>query len=178
MSNNLTCPIPDTLNPLYISNFVFSVHKLPSMTFFVQQASLPDITLGEATMATPLVDFPIPGDKMNFSQFSCTFMIDEKFENYKNVTEWIMALGYPDNHERYTQFINKQESNLNEHLKTVSDATLGVLDANLRAIATYTFIDCFPISVSGIQYDTTVADAVPIKATVTFAYSHYELKTL
>lgn len=178
MSNGLTCPMPENTNPLYISNFIFSVHKAPDVTFFVQQANLPDISLGEATIATPLVDYPEPGDKINFGQFSCTFIVDERLNNYKQIANWMLALGYPDNHSRFTKFIKDQDNNLSESLKTKSDATLGILNASMGAIATYSFIDCFPIALSGFQFDTTVVDATPIKATATFAYSHYQLVTI
>lgn len=178
MSKHLSCPMPENTNPLYISNFIFSVQKAPDMTFFVQNANLPDISLGEATIATPLSDWPEPGDKVNFGQFSCTFLLDEKMRNYKQITDWLIALGYPTDHRQFSKFIYKQENNLSEHLKTVSDATLGILGANLGPIATYTFIDCFPVSISGFQFDTTVSDAQPIRATATFAYSSYELITI
>lgn len=177
-TKNLSCPMPENTNPLYISNFAFSVHKAPKMTFFVQSANLPDISLGEASVASPLLDWPEPGDKINFGQFSCTFMVDERMENFKELTNWMLALGYPDDHDRFTQFMKSQDNLLTERLKTVSDATLGILGANLQPIATYTFIDCFPVSISGIQFDTTVTDATPIKITATFAYSNFELKTI
>lgn len=171
----LKCPIPENINPLYPSNFIFSIHKIPDTTFFVQEANLPDLTLGSASMSTPLSDIPIPGDKLEFGTLNIGFMVDENYTNYQKLTEWILALGYPVSHSQFTEFINKQENNLTEHLKTVSDATLGILDSSMQPIATYTFIDCYPIKVGGFQFSTEITNPTPLKATATFAFNYYKL---
>lgn len=178
MSNRaLKCPMPDNINPLYPANFIFSVHKAPELTFFVQDVNMPDMSLGNATYATPLTDIPVPGDKINFGQLTISFLVDEKFSNYSQLTEWMLALGFPDDHQRFTSFTKKQENNLSEHLKTVSDATLGIIDAANHPVATYTFIDCFPISLGGWQYSSKNTDTTPITATVTFLFDHFKLQT-
>lgn len=177
MRDNLRCPIPDNINPLLATNFIFSVHKLPDITFFVQDVSMPDVSLGQASISNPLQDTPMPGDKVSFGSLTVSFTIDEKFANYKAVTEWLLGLGYPENHLQFTTFISAQQNNLSEHLKTVSDATLGILDSSNLPVATYTFIDCFPVSLGGFEYSTSETTARHIKASVTFAFSHYQLRT-
>ena len=44
--------------------FRFKCGKLPQVEFTCQTANVPGISLGEATMATPLKDIPIPGERM------------------------------------------------------------------------------------------------------------------
>lgn len=173
----LQCPVPANVNPLYPSNFVFSVNKAPNLTFFVQDVDLPDISLGEATYATRLSDIPVPGDKVVFSPLTISFQIDEDYVNYRELTRWLIALGYPESNQQFTSFINEQDNLLSEHLKTVSDATLGILDSELQPIAVYTFVDCYPLSVSGFQFTSQASDSNPLKATATFAFNYYELQT-
>lgn len=177
MRTPLTCPIPGTINPLFASNFIFSVNKLPDLTFFVQDVSLPDISLGQANYSTRLSDIPVPGDKLNFGTLSVSFQIDESYKNFKALTEWIMALGFPESNSQYTNFIDQQEVHLSEHLKTVSDATLGILDSEMQPIAIYTFVDCFPISVSGFEVTSQTTDSNPLKATAVFAFNYFSLDT-
>lgn len=173
----LQCPIPGNTDYLMPGNFIFSVHKIPQLTFFVQTASLPDIVLGEARTENPLSEIPYPGDKINFGTLSILFMIDSKFENYRLMQEWMIGLGYPENHKQYTDFIAKQEPQLTENLKAMSDATLGILDKSNRAVATYTFIDVFPINLSPVEYSTMDTSPSPLKANATFAYSYYKILT-
>ena len=177
MSRALTCPIPESTNPLYPSNFVFSVNKLPDMTFFVQDVNLPEVSLGEANYATRLSDIPVPGDKLNFGNITVSFMVDEAYKNFKALTEWIIALGYPEENEQFTKFIRGQDNFLDEHLKTVSDATLGILDSEMKPVAVYSFVDCFPISVGGFDFTSQSTDSNPLKATATFAYNYFILET-
>lgn len=174
----LTCPMPGNTSPLQPNNFAFSVHKIPEITFFLQDVNLPELSLGSASLSTPLVDVPIPGDKIQFGSLTATFIVDSRFKNYSAVRSWLIGLGYPENHDDFVKFIGKQASELSEHYKTVSDATLGILDGSNQAIATATFVDCFPISLSDIQFTTQATSIEPVKATVTFLYSHYQLNTV
>ena len=172
----LTCPVPETINNLFANTFIFSVLKLPELTFFVQDVTFPGMTLGEAMVSSPLVDYPEPGDKIQFEALTVSFLIDERFKNYKAVSDWMLALGYPVNHTQFSNFVGKQTDG-SEHLKTVSDATLGILDSSNNTLATYTFVDCFPISVGGFQYSSKETDARTLSVSVTFAFSYYTLQT-
>jgi len=173
----LSCPIPENINPLYTTNFIFSVHKAPLMTYFVQDVNLPEISLGQAQISNPLLDVPMPGDKVTYGNLTLSFTIDSNFKNYSELSNWLISLGYPENHNQFTTFVNSQANNLTEHLKTVSDATLAILDSANKPIATYTFVDCFPVSLSGFEYSSSETDARTIKATATFVFSHYQLRT-
>ena len=85
--------------------FRFKMTKLPKVEFFVQTANLPGISLGTATVSTPLYDYPVPGDKINYQSFDMSFLVDENLSNYKELHDWISGLGFPKNH---TQFADLQ----------------------------------------------------------------------
>lgn len=55
----------------------------------------------------------------------------------------------------------------------VSDATLIVLDGTHRPMQSFTFIDMFPTSLSGIEFDATSATAQQATARASFAYSYF-----
>jgi hypothetical protein len=57
----------------------------------------------------------------------------------------------------------------------MSDATLIVLDGTHRPMQSFTFIDMFPVNLSGIEFDATSSTAQQAIATVTFAYSYFVL---
>ena len=85
--------------------FRFKCTKLPEVEFTCQTANIPGISLGSATQPTPLVDIPIPGDKISFQSLDINFLVDENLNNYKEIHDWILGLGFPSNH---TQFANLQ----------------------------------------------------------------------
>ena len=81
--------------------FRFKIAKLPEVEFFIQTANVPSMTLGEGSMATPLVDIPIPGDKVNFGSLDISFLVDENLNNYKELHDWIKGIGFPQNHDQF-----------------------------------------------------------------------------
>ena len=46
--------------------FRFKCTKLPEVEFTCQTANIPGISLGSGTQPTPLLDVPIPGDKLSY----------------------------------------------------------------------------------------------------------------
>ena len=46
--------------------FKFTLDRAKSVSFFCNQANIPDITLGVAEQPTWLKDIPVPGDKIQF----------------------------------------------------------------------------------------------------------------
>ena len=56
--------------------FRFKCTKLPEVEFTCQTANIPGISLGSATQPTPLIDVPLPGDKINYQSLDISFLVD------------------------------------------------------------------------------------------------------
>ena len=172
--------------------FRFKCTKLPLVEFFVQSASIPGISLGTAQQNTPLVDVPLPGDKVTFSSLDISFLVDENLNNFKEIHDWILGLGFPDNH---TQFQNLQSAGsdrfpgstrstaatgtntpqpLNEG-GIYSDAILTVLNSKNIAKTEIRFKNVYPTNLGGLNYDVRLTDVDYINATVSFNYTSYEI---
>jgi len=175
MDKTLSCPLPQNINPLSPNGFNFTVLKLPSITFFCQQANLPGLTFGEPAFANPFASVPVPGDHITYDTLNINFMIDEKMENYRAIWNWLIALGFPQSYDQYINFINADQSGvLNELAKNYSDATLEILGANNTAVATVQFVDVFPVSLDSIMFQSTNQDVPYLVGTATFRYSYYK----
>jgi hypothetical protein len=83
-------------NPLRPTQFKFSLARAPKVTFFSNTANIPSMSLGIANQPTYLKDIPVPGDKINFQDFSLRFIVDEDLVNYTEMYHWIKGLGYPE----------------------------------------------------------------------------------
>ena len=172
--------------------FRFKCTKLPLVEFFVQSASIPGISLGTAQQNTPLVDVPLPGDKVTFNSLDISFLVDENLNNFKEIHDWILGLGFPDNH---TQFQNLQSAGsdrfpgstrstaatgtntpqpLNEG-GIYSDAILTVLNSKNIAKTEIRFKNVYPTSLGGLTYDVRLTDVDYINASVSFNYTSYEI---
>ena len=60
----------------------------------------------------------------------------------------------------------------------VSTAALMVLSSAYKPILRVTFFDTFPISLTGIDFDSTLPDTDNIIASVNFTYSYFDVERL
>jgi hypothetical protein len=172
-----TCPYPGNINPLYLTGYQFVINKLPELTYFVQETEIPGLSLGQSQVGNPLIASKIPGDTMEFSELQLQFIIDEDLKNWNAIYFWITGLGFPQNHEMYRRYMRASiNKNLySESSKGVSDGTLTLLDNSQNIKQIFTFVDMFPINLSGLRLDSSITDATPAVGTVTFAYTYYSI---
>jgi T4-like virus tail tube protein gp19 len=173
----LTCPFPENVNPLNPNGFLFSVQKLPEVTFFAQEVELPSISIGTITQASSVHDIKIPGETAEYGSLTLSFLVDEEFKNWKAIYAWMIGLSYPQNHEVYTRFLNsaKNANSYSELAKGYSDASLTILDSSNNPIQNITFVDAFPTSLSSLPFTSTNTDVNYMRASVTFDYTYYTL---
>ena len=156
---------------------MFSVTKLPELTFFVQDVELPSLSIGVTTQASSVHDIKIPGETAEYGSLSVSFLVDEEFANYKAIHAWMVGLTYPTNHSVYTAFLNseKNKNSYGELSKGYSDATLTILDSSNNPMQTITFVDAFPTSISALQFTSQNNDVQYLRASVTFEFSYYTM---
>jgi len=172
--------------------FRFKCTKLPEVEFTCQTANIPGISLGGATQPTPLVDIPIPGDKISFQSLDINFLVDENLNNYKEIHDWLVGIGFPQN---YTQFQNLQTEGSDRFPGstrstaatgtstpqplseggTYSDATLTVLNSKNIAKTEIRFQNIYPTSLGSLSYDVKLTDVDYLQAAVSFNYMYYEI---
>lgn len=175
MAQVLTCPVPDNINPLSPNGFKFSITKLPELTFFAQEVNLPGLQLGEPEFGTPFARVPVPGETLTYDTFEIRFLIDERMKNYKALYGWLIALGFPENYNQYTNFIEQDQINtISELAANYSDATLQILTNTNNPNQVVQFYDIFPISLSSLTFQTLNQDVNYLGASATFKFSYYK----
>ena len=192
---NVNTREPSVLDYASPVQFRFKCSKLPTVEFFCQSANIPGISIGSASMPTGLKDIPIPGEKVTYQDLAISFLIDENLNNYKEIHDWIIALGFPQNH---TQFADLQtagadrypgstsgaivpETNIAVPLAeggTYSDATLTVLNSKNIAVTEIRFNNIFPTSLGSLSYDVQASDVNYLQASVDFSYMYYDIVQL
>lgn len=171
---NLQCPSVD-MNFLVPNGFMFTVDRLPKVSFFTQSISLPSLSLPALEQATPLSMIEVPSDKLLFAPLEVPFIVDGKMDNWMEVFKWMQGLGFPENYPQYTEE-NQSRYGINgmsELARNYSEAKLIVLGSNNEPIRTFNFVDCFPTSLSGINFASTNTDVQYATASVTLEYSYF-----
>lgn len=172
-------PVPQNISALNPNGFLFSIQKYPELTYFIQEAPLPGLSLGIAMHATSVHDIKTPGDTMEFDDIQLSFIVDENLDNYKSIYDWITGLGFPTGNKQFRDFVNSDRNNqgypASTAQKTVSDCSLTILNSDNIAMSRFDFVDAFPTSLSGLTFQSTNNDLQYIVATVTLAYSYYTI---
>jgi hypothetical protein len=178
MTKNLFDNQIQNRNFLSPTGFKFILNKAPKVAFFSNAANIPRIDLGTTAQPNYLRDIPVPGDKMEFEDFTIRFLVDENLENYMEIQNWIRGLGFP---ESLIQIYNLQNSNKgvdnkqNKMNNIYSDGTLEVLNSNKNTNFKVVFKDMFPYSLSSLNFDATEEDIQYFTAEVSFKYSMYNI---
>ena len=165
-------------NFLAPTGFKFTLDRAKSVSFFCNQANIPDISLGVAEQPTYLKDIPLPGDKMTFEDLNLKFLVDEDLKNYMEIQNWMRGLGYP---ESLKEIYNWQRENPNldqpegSQLNLYCDATLIILNSSNLGNFKVNFRDVFPTSLSTLTFDATPVDIDYFTAEVSFKYTIYDI---
>ena len=173
--------------------FRFKMTKIPKVEFFVQTANIPGIRLGTATVPSPLYDYPVPGDKINYQSLDISFLVDENLNNYKELHDWISGLGFPSNHQQFAdlqatgadRFPGSTASSVAMGSKRTpaplaeggiySDATLTVLNSKNIAKTEIRFKNVYPTSLGSLSYDIKASDVDYIQVQASFGYLNYDI---
>lgn len=179
MSQTLSCPVPDNIDPLSPNGFQLTIAKLPTVSFFCQEADIPGLTMTPLGVKTPLVKMNFATNQIEYSAFNVSFMIDSKMDNYMSILGWMEGLGFPETYQQYTDF---QEAQRDKGLSAThgnydfSAGTLIILGSNNQAIRSIEFIDMIPVSISSVVFATTNTDVKYLIGKATFAYDYFKMK--
>lgn len=175
------CSLEEISNKNFLSlgGFQLVINRIPKVDFLVRKANLPGITLGTANQSTYLKNIPVPGDKLQYEDFVCDFLVDEDLENYHEVYNWMTSLGYPKEIKQYQELQKENRyypnTTANDPYSERSDGTLLILNSNFKCIGKVKFHDLFPVDLTGIPFDATLTEVKYYSAQVRFKYTIYDL---
>jgi hypothetical protein len=169
---------PTNLNFLSPTGYKLLLSRAPTVEFMVQRVSLPTLTLPVAYQPNPFVQIPKPGEHLEFGQLGVTFKVNENLDNYLEIYNWMVALGKPESFDQYT-LKDRPYKGTGEQKDTVySDVTLTFLTSAMNGNIEFTMRDCFPISLTDLEVDSTVSDIEYITASATFALRDYTINRI
>jgi hypothetical protein len=151
------------------TNFLFSFRKIPTMTYFIQEFTLPECgaePLGSEFMIGPTVKFP--KSSFSYGTLSLKFLINEDFSNYYAVVQWILE------NTGYQSFVTKQ--NYNEGAS--EEGSLILLTNKKNPFRKIDFVGLIPVDLSGLEFSNDVVDITTMSATLKFSISGYTTTNL
>ena len=162
---------PENTNLLQPTKFLLTFSRLPATQYFCQEVNIPGVSLGTVDRVTPFLDMYSPGTKLTYEPLVITFTINEDLQSWKDLYDWFTSIADPDGWQGRD---HPRELQQNKHL---SDATLTVLSGLNNPLLRIQFTNCFPVTLTDIQFDTKQDADHIITCTATFRYQSYKYLT-
>ena len=189
---------PTTFDYAQSNQFTVYIPIFPLIEWFVVSCNVPGVTMGQGVVPTPLVDYPIVGEKLTYDQFSMTFLVDEKLKNFMELHNWLINMAPPQDQSQFmattsdyviptgrdTKFYPAGNADSQTATGSTSDRalycdiTLFILSSKNNPVATVVMRDAFPVSLSSLDYSQQETDTNYVQCNVTFAYPFYTLKSV
>lgn len=141
------------------SNYKLEIPGFEEVNYFIQSVNFPSITMEsiEVPFRTNLLQ--VNTNTPVYSPLNISFLMDENFETYKTLTNWMLS------------FIDDDSfGNL------VKDIKLHILSANKKPLIIFTYIQSFPTSIPEVMFDSSIMDTDPIIFTVEFRYQKIQVE--
>ena len=169
---------PTNRNFLSPLNFRLVLQKAPLLNFFLQSASIPGLSFaGNITMPTPLIDIPIPGEKLVYSPLSVSFMVDEDMTNYMEIFNWMISLAAKDL-QPFARYQAQTSIEPDVNSRDRSDIKLMILTSSKNPNIQVNFQDAFPTQLGELNFSTTASGVNYLESSVTFEYVKYTINMI
>ena len=169
MSAITRSPINTSL--LQQTKFQLFFTRLPHVTYFCQQVNLPGLTLTEVPRPTPFIDLYVPGEKLIYDTLNINFLVDEEMRAWFEIHDWIRGLTFPTNFQEYRNVISEKVP----FGKIYSDCILTLNNNANKTVITVKLVDCFPTTLSGIDFDSTSVPDSIVTASASFRFSYFNI---
>jgi len=185
--NNSIPPSESTLsieNRNFLSpvGFKFIIDKLRGVDFFCQAANVPAMSMESADLHTRFNKLPQPGDEMYYEDLTLRFLVDENLKNYYQVADWMRELATPKTSKEFTykrgelasQNPSRRDDYRNQLNQWMSDCSLFILSSNYQPVSEFIFKNAFPVSLTTLQFDSSVDKIQYFTAEVKIRYAYFD----
>ena len=156
---------PENTNFLQPTKYVLTFPEVPDMIYFCQKANIPGVSLGQALQETPNLDLFHSGTKISYNTFDVTFLVNEDLSAWTTIYNWMKDLSSVE-----ASYAKRKEGKKQAVLTVMSNQNNPKLRVKL--------MDLFPLSLSDLEFDTTLSAEEHITATVSFRYDWFELEQM
>jgi hypothetical protein len=167
---------PQNTNLLQPTKFLMSFDRIPNTQYFCQAVNIPGMQVGQAPISFPGLDVNAPDTKIQYNQLAMTFTVDEAMKSWQDLYLWFRSIASPAGTNERNR-LSALQSARTTGPKVYSDATLTVLSALNNPLFRVRYYNCFPISLSDIQFDTKQSADDIITADGIFMFDYFDFET-
>ena len=163
---------PVNKNMLSALGFTFNLKRLPGVNFFASQVNVPGLSGNAPVIATPFKPIFRAYDKLEYNELSVTFKVDEDMQNYLEIFNWMVGIGFPADFEQRKTLESPQQAGV------YSDGQVIIQTSKRNTNLEMNFIDLLPVSLSDLNMTSQAQDVDYLEATATFKYTYYTIRRI
>lgn len=164
--------LTDNINLFQPTGFKLIINRknYPNLEFFAQTVTHPGATLNAAELPfSRISSLPMPGDTLTFGELSVTILLDEDFNAYTEMFNWMVR-------QVNGKFTNAFGASQTEGgLSSFTDITVVALTSHNNLNKKIRYVDAIPVSVGDINFEATNSGVDYITFPVSFRYSYFEI---
>lgn len=142
------------------TSFMLEIPQFKELNYFIQTAEVPGLTM--AGVDAPFKNFQgsVPSNRIDFDQLNLTFLVDEEWENWYSIVQWMKRIRRNDR----------------PILDDMSDLTLHLTNSNKNLNKQIVFRGAYPVLLGTLPLESAVVDTNPLVCSLAFRYQEYEMK--
>lgn len=160
------------INFLQPTNFQIVINKKQhgNLTYFAQSVNHPGASVNSVSLPIPrLSSYAVAGDTINIDELSMDIIVDEDMNSYVEMYQWLLDT------------VNKSYTTPGERKETdtyipEADITLLIMTSHNNLAKKITYIDCVPVSIGTLSFQSTLTEPQPVTFPITFKTSYFEIK--
>lgn len=162
---------PNSIDLQAPNTFQMAFKRIPQTVYNIQRVDFPGISMGTVQAFTgPITehDFTLPGEKLQYDPLSLGILLDENFNCYTELLDWMRACIVAPGVGR----------TVGQPLKEMTDATLVLQTNKFKPNKRVIFYDIYPTLLSAFSLDYQVDPNSPITFDCTFNYRAYKFESI
>ena len=168
--NNLT----ENINLFQPTSFsvVIDRKNYANLRFFVQRVSHPGASNAAAEVPfSRIAGVPMPGNTMSYGSLTMDILLDEDFNSYIEMYNWMLRLVNTDQVSARDQY-----SNINGEVSTYSDIVVTALTNSNNKNVEFKYRDCVPVNIGDVTMEATNSGVDFITFNAEFRFSYFEIE--
>lgn len=164
-----------SLSFLQPSKFQLQFIRIPDVVYYCQKINIPGCNVPPVVQSNPFTERKIAGQKMVHESLKISFILDSEMNTWNEIYTWLRNYSNEITYDDYTKLRNPNPFMTGNDLpQPYSDATLTVLSNENTPNLRFIFHDCFPISLSSVDFDVTTTTDNPLTCIAEFQYLYKE----
>ena len=162
-----------TTNTSYLQptgfKLVMDRRNYPNLEYFAQSIVHPGVSTPPAEVPYRNVSqLAFAGDKLEFTELSCTMIMDEDMKGYQEMLDWMNRIVQTP--ARSARQVLNNDAGSHE-----ADITISVLSSSNNVTRQIRYINAVPTSLGEVMFESTVGDIQYITYQVSFRFDYFNL---